>query len=148
MAKFTFRLQSVLNIKIRLEDQQRNVFSQAKRRLEEEEEKLVMLNGRLSFYEEEGRKQRENALVVRDILSNEEAIYRVKEYIEDQKATIRLYEQKLEEERDKLVEMIRERKTYEKLREKAFEEYLEEEKHAEGVSNDEHNSYVYGVKEV
>jgi len=147
LAKFTFRLQSVLNIKLRLEEQQKNAFSQAKKRLDEEEEKLRLLFGRLEEYEEEGRAMREKALHVRDILENEEALIRIKEYIEDQKAQVRLYERKLEEERLKLVELMKERKTYERLREKAFEEFLEEEKHEEAVANDEHNSYVYGKKD-
>ena len=147
MAKFSFRLQSVLNLKTRLEDQQRNVFAQARKRLDEEEEKLRKLNVRLEAYEEEGRRMRESSLHVMDILENENAIIRVKEYIDEQKAQVRLCEKRLEEERVKLVEMMQERKMYEKLREKAFEEYLEEEKHTESVLNDEHNSFVYGVRE-
>ena len=67
--------------------------------------------------------------------------------IEDQKVALKLAEQKLEEERLKLVEAMKEKKMYERLREKAYDTYLEEEKHDEGVINDEHNSYVYGTKE-
>lgn len=145
MAKFKFRLQSVLNLKLRLEEQQKNVFAATAKRLREEEEKLENLYKRLEDYEEEGRRQRESSLHIMDILENEEAIIRIKEYIEEQKAQVRLWEQRLEEERQKLVEMMQERKTYEKLREKAFDEYLAEEKHEEGVTNDEHNSYVYSV---
>jgi len=147
VAKFSFRLQSVLNLKIRLEEQQRNVFAAAKKRLDEEEEKLNHLEGRLFGYEEDGRRMRESSLHIQDIIENEEAILRVKEYIEEQKAQVKLCEMQLEQEREKLVKMMQERKTYERLREKAFEEYLEDEKHAEGVLSDEHNSYVYGMKE-
>lgn len=146
MAKFSFRLQSILNLKLRLEDQQRNVFAAAKRALDEEEDKLNMLYVRLSSYEEEGRRLRDKTLVVRDLIDNEHAISLVKDYIEDQKAQVRLAEARLEEERLKLVEMIKERQTYEKLREKAFEEFLEAQKHEEGVANDEHNSFVYKVR--
>lgn len=146
MAKFSFRLQSILNLKLRLEDQQRNVFAAAKRALDEEEDKLNMLYVRLSSYEEEGRRLRDKTLVVRDLIDNEHAISLVKDYIEDQKAQVRLAEAKLEDERLKLVEMIKERQTYEKLREKAFEEFLEAQKHEEGVANDEHNSFVYKVR--
>lgn len=146
MAKFSFRLQNVLNLKVRLEDQQRNVFAAAQKKLNEEEEKLNNLYLRKESYEEKGRQMREKTLHLQDILENETAITRVKEYIEDQKARVRLQEKKVEDERAKLVEMIKERKMYERLREKAFENYLEEEKHTEGVENDEHNSYVYGVR--
>ena len=145
MARFVFRLQSVLNLKTRLEELQRNSFAAARRRVDEEEEKLNMLYGRLSFYEEKGRGMLTDALHVRDIIENEHAISIVKEFIEDQKIEVKKAEELLEVERLKLVEAIKDRKTYERLREKAYDEYVEEEKREEGIVNDEHNSYVYGL---
>jgi len=145
MAKFVFRLQGVLNIKLRLENQQRNVLAQARKHLQEEEEKLEKLYARKAGYEEEGRRLRDKTLSVEDILENGNAIIRMSEYIDEQTASVILARKKMEEERDKLVEMMQERKMYERLREKAFEEYLENEKHDEGVINDEHNSYVYSL---
>lgn len=146
MAKFTFRLQSVLNIKLRLENQQRNVFAQAQKHLNDEEEKLNNLVLRKNRYEDEGRELRSKNLQVIDIMENQNAIIRMSEFIDEQTANVILAEQKVEEERSKLVEMMQERQMYERLREKAFEEFLENEKHEEGVINDEHNSYVYGAK--
>lgn len=146
MAKFSFRLQSILNLKLRLEEQQKNEFAAAKKKLDDEQEKLNNLYLRLQGYQEEGRRLRDESLKVRDIIDNENAISLVKDYIEDQKAMVRLAEQRLEAERVKLVEMIQERKTYERLREKAYEDYLEGEKHEEGVINDEHNSFVYKAR--
>ena len=145
MARFVFRLQSVLNLKTRLEELQRNSFAAARRRVDEEEEKLNMLYSRLSFYEEKGRGMLTDALHVRDIIENEHAISIVKEFIEDQKIEVKKAEELLEVERLKLVEAIKDRKTYERLREKAYDEYVEEEKREEGIVNDEHNSYVYGL---
>ena len=146
MAKFVFRLQSVLTLKSRLEEQQRNAFATARRRVDEEEEKLNNLYGRLSFYEDEGRRMlTEDSLHVRDIIDNEHAINTVKDYIEDQKLAVQKAEELLEIERLKLVDAMKERRTYERLREKAYDDYLEEEKRAEGIVNDEHNSYVYGM---
>lgn len=147
MAKFTFRLQNILNLKVRLEQQQKNAFAAARKRLDEEEEKLNNLYKRLEGYEEEGRLMRSETLHIQKIIENETAIDKVKDYIEDQKAQVRLAEMRLEEERVKLVEAMRERKTYEKLRENAFAEWQESEKHDETVINDEHNSFVYKVKE-
>lgn len=143
MAKFSFRLQGILNLKTRLENQQRNVLAQARKELADEEEKLNRLKIRKEDYEEEGRRLRDNALHVSDILENESAIMRMNEYIDEQTAVVLLATRRVEEEREKLVEMIQERKMYERLREKALEEYIENEKHEEGVINDEHNSYVY-----
>ena len=145
MARFVFRLQSVLNLKTRLEEQQRNAFASARRRVDEEEEKLNQLYGRLSFYEERGRGMLIDSLHVREIIDNEHAISTVKEFIEDQKLEVKKAEELLEIERLKLVEAIKDRKTYERLREKAYDEYVEDEKRDEGIVNDEHNSYVYGL---
>ena len=145
MARFVFRLQSVLNLKSRLEEQQRNAFAAARRQVDEEEEKLYNLYSRLRFYEEAGRDMLKDALFIRDIIENERAISTVKDYIEDQKLAVKRAEERLEAERVKLVEAMKDRKTYERLREKAFDDYLEEEKREEGIINDEHNSYVYGL---
>lgn len=147
MAKFQFRMQSVLNLKIRLEEQQRNAFAAAKKRLDEEIDKLDALYVRKAGYEQEGRDMREKALHIQDILDNETAILRMNEYIDAQKLVIKRAENQVEAERAKMIEMMQERKTYERLREKAFEQFMEDEKHEEGVINDEHNSYVYGTKE-
>ncbi|MCQ2519720.1 MAG: flagellar export protein FliJ [Lachnospiraceae bacterium] len=146
MAKFVFRLQSVLNLKVRLEEQQRLSFAAARKRLSDEEERLDGLYAREAFYEGEGRKMRDQSLVIRDILDNEVALVRIREYIADQILRVKRAEALLEEERLKLVEAMKERKTYEKLRENAFDEYLREEAHTEAVENDEHNSFVYGQK--
>lgn len=146
MARFNFRLQSVLNIKLRLEEQQKLAFAAARKRLDEEEEKLELLKERKAGYEEEGRKLREKSLCVQDILDNEESIVRIKEYIRDQEFRVAEATEALEEERRKLEEAMKERKTYEKLREQAFDEFMAEEKHTEAVENDEHNSFVYGQR--
>ena len=96
MARFSFRLQNILNLKARLEDQQKNVFAAAKKRLDDEEEKLKGLYVRLDGYEEEGRELRKEALPVMDIIANESAISRMKDFIEDQKLEVQKAEEALE----------------------------------------------------
>ena len=86
-----------------------------------------------------------DSLHVREIIDNEHAISTVKDFIEEQKLEVKKAEELLEVERLKLVEAIKDRKTYERLREKAFDDFVEEEKRDEGIVNDEHNSYVYGL---
>lgn len=148
MAKFVFSLQSILNLKVRLEEQQELSFAAARKRLDEEEEKLKALYDRKTHYEEEARELREKKLVIQDILDSEMSLIRIKEFIAEQERNVRICEENLEAERLKLVEAMKERKTYEKLRENAFEEYKKEMLHEEGVENDEHNSFVYGQKAV
>ncbi len=146
MAKFIYRMQNILNLKLKLEEQQKMEFAAARKRLDEEEEKLGLLLQRKADYEEEGRKLREDNLKVRDILDNGNALIQMDEYIAVQKIEIRKAEEALEKERQKLQEAVQERKIQEKLRENAFEVFMKEENARESKEVDELVSYTYGQK--
>lgn len=146
MAKFVYRMQSILNIKIQMENQAKMELGQAQRKLIEEEERLEGLYHRKEYYLEEGRRFRMDSLKVRDLQDNEYAIARMDEYIEEQKENVRNAERLVEEARQKLQEIMTERKAQEKLREKAFEQFMLEENAREGKEVDELTSYTYGQK--
>ena len=147
MAKFVFQMESILSIKEKLEDQAKMEFAEARRRLTEEEEKLEMLFRRKAEYEEEGRRLREDTLEVLDILGNRNAILQMEEFIELQKLEVEKAEEALEVKRQKLQEVMQERKIHEKLREKAFEAFMKEENAKESKEIDELVSYTYGQKQ-
>lgn len=144
MSKFIYRMQSILNLKYKMEEQVKMEFAAARMRLDEEEEKLSRLFERKASYEEEGRRLREHNLNVQDIMDNKNAILQMNDYIENQKIEVRRAEDELERKRRKLQEVIQERKVQEKLREKAFEEFIKEENSAESNEVDELTSYTYG----
>ena len=146
MARFVYRMQSILNIKIQMENQAKMEFGQAQRRLLEEEERLEGLYNRKEFYLEEGRKLRMDSLKVLSLRDNEYAVARREEYIEAQKEAVRNAELQVEEARQKLQEVMTERKAQERLREKAFEQFMQEENAREGKEVDELTSYTYGQK--
>lgn len=146
MSKFVYRMQNILNLKYKLEDQAKMEFAAARRRLTEEEEKLELLCRRKASYEEEGRRLREDTLAVLDILENRNAIVQMEEFIELQKLEVVKAEEALEIERQKLQEVMKERKIHEKLREKAFMAFLKEENARESKEIDELVSYTYGQK--
>ncbi len=139
-------MQSILNIKIQMENQAKMEFGQAQRRLLEEEERLEGLYNRKEFYLEEGRKLRMDSLKVLSLRDNEYAVARMEEYIEAQKEAVRNAELQVEEARQKLQEVMTERKAQERLREKAFEQFMQEENAREGKEVDELTSYTYGQK--
>lgn len=147
MAKFFYRMQNILNLKYKLEEQAKMEFAVARRRLTEEEEKLEALFCRKREYEEEGRRLREDTLAVLDILENRNAILQMDEFIELQKLEVAKAEEALEAERQKLQEVMQERKIHEKLREKAFEAFMKEENARESKEIDELVSYTYGQKQ-
>lgn len=146
MSKFIYRMQNILNLKLKLEEQQKMEFAAARKRLDEEDEKLELLFGRKAGYEEEGRRLREDSLNVQDIRDNRNAILQMDDYIAYQKVQVSKAEAELEKERQKLKEAMQERKIQEKLRENAFEVFMKEENAREGKEVDELVSYTYGQK--
>ncbi|MBO5094268.1 MAG: flagellar export protein FliJ [Lachnospiraceae bacterium] len=146
MSKFIYRMQNILNIKAKLEEQAKMDYGLARARLTEEEEKLEYLAKRKSAYEDVARNSLVNSLSVRRMRENKEAILRMDEFMKRQREEIRKAEKKVEIERQKLQAAVQERKIQEKLRENAFEAFMEEEKAQESREIDELTSYTYGQK--
>ncbi len=146
MAKFTYRMQSILNIQYQLETQAKMELGRAQMRLMEEEEKLQRLIDRKEAYLEEGRKMRSDKLHVNDLKDNRNAMLIMDEMIEAQRGQVALAQKTVEAARLKLQEVMQERKMHEKLKEKAFEQFMSEENAAEGKAVDELTSYTYGQR--
>lgn len=146
MAKFKYRMQSILDVKMKLEVQAKQEFSAAKALLDEEEEKLGKLILRKNGYEEKAKELLAGTLQVQEIQDNKNAILKMDEYIELQKEQIKKAEKKLEAARVRLTELMQDRKMHEKLKEKAFEEFLEDIKKQESKEVDELTSYTYGQR--
>ena len=146
MAVFRYRLQNILNIKEQLKTQAEMEFGFAQAKLNEEEERLRLLQERREGYLEEGRRMRMDELDVVKLAENERSVKVMDDYIEGQKENVRLAERGVEAARAKLTEAMKEVKIQEKLREQAFETFLEEQKVAEAKEIDELVSYRYGQK--
>lgn len=146
MAKFLYKMQNILEVKSKMEEQAKMEYAAARIRLTEEEEKLDALQLRKAQYEQKARELLADVLDVQEIADNKAAIIRMGEFVEKQKITVRLTEEALEKARIKLQEFMQERKTHEKLREKAFDEFVKEENARESKEIDELVSYTYGLK--
>lgn len=146
MARFRYRMQSLLDIKSKLETQAKQEFAAAKMALDIENERLEELKKRKASYEAEAEALLNGALRVQDIRDNKNAILKMDDYIIIQRQQIRAAEAKVEAARQKLTGLRQERKMHEKLKEHAFEAFLEEEKKQEGKEVDELTSYTYGQR--
>ncbi|MCM1102763.1 MAG: flagellar export protein FliJ [bacterium] len=146
MAKFRYRMQNVLNIKLSMERQAKQQYAEANAKLREEEEKLNVLLRRKFEYEQTARQLLADELNVRDITTNNEAIARMDDFIKEQRREVQLAMRAVERARQKMTEVMQDRKTHERLREKAFDEFLMEEKHQESKEIDELVSYTYGQR--
>lgn len=147
MARFLFSMQNILDIKEKLEEQEKNNYSQANLRLREAEEKLEAIKARLAAAEEQLRREVSRIQSVPEIRRKEDGVEILKMYVAEQVLVVRAREKELEEARERLNEAMKERKTFEKLREKAFEKFVEEENRKEQKEVDELVSYRYGVAE-
>lgn len=147
MARFAYRMQSILNIKLQLESQAKMEFGQAQAELNAQEDKLRAMKSRREEYLEEGRTLRASGIDVIKLKENETAVKVMDDLIVGQTEKVNMARRAVERARVKLTEVMQERKAQERLRERAFEEFLEEEKHAEAKEVDELVSYRYGHKE-
>lgn len=143
MAKFILKLQSILDIKLKLESQAKIAYGQANAKLRREEAALQMLITQRSMYEKRAVDLVKGALSVRDIRENKQSIEIMKTKIRAQMMVVHAAEKQVEAARAKLNEIMIERKTFEKLREKAFEEFKQEVAYEENQAVNELVSYTY-----
>ena len=113
MAKFSYKMQNILDVKYKLETQAKTAFSMAASRLNQEEEKLEGLHQRRRAYESHAKELVADKLDFREIKVNRIAIETV------------------------------ERKTHEILKEKAFDEFKKELEKEESKAVDELVSFTH-----
>lgn len=147
MAKFVYRMQNILEIKEKLEAQEKAAYSVANARLMEEQEKLQGLLNRREGYEKRLKELQEGILDIKEIQACKRTINSMKLMIRDQMIAVHTAQRNLEMARRRLDEVMKERKTHENLKEKAFEAFKEELAAEEKKMTDELVSYTYHNKQ-
>ncbi len=126
MAKFIFKMESILSVKTKLEDQAKAEYGIETMKLREEEHKLTLLENRKSGFEQQLFEAVSDRLVILSIKRLEDSVENLKYNIKLQIIVIRKQEERVVQARAKLDNAMKERKIYEKLKEKAFEEFKAE----------------------
>lgn len=143
MAKFVYRMQNILNIKLKLESQAKIAYSNANRALQEEQEVLQHLMLRRMEYEKKLKALMEGAINISEINHARADVSSMKNLIRKQLMAVRKAEILVEEARRNLNSVMQERKTYEKLKEKEFESFKKELLYEESKEIDQLVSYSY-----
>lgn len=143
MKKFRYSMESILKIKLKLEDQAKLAYASARNRLTEEERKLYMMEQKKASYEQQKREHSSSKLNIRKIKQLSESIEIMKSNIKQQTVVVRAAAQRLEIARIRLEEAMIERKTQEKLKEKAWQEYMMEYEAEEQKDIDQRNSFTF-----
>lgn len=143
MAKFIYKMQNILNIKMRLETQAKTEFAEAVSKLEQEKEKMRQIIARKRRYEDDIKAMAAKRLNVDELRRSNESVNAMQELMKQQAVVVRIAERNLEHARQKLNESMQDRKIHEKLREKAFDEFKLELNDEEKKEIDELVSFSY-----
>lgn len=147
MAKFFYRMQNILDIKYKLEEQAKQEFMAVQHRLNEALDELAHLEQRKTSYMQQYMQLVSKELDVLEIDECKNAILLMDEYIVNQQQVVKRIERELELAIQKMNKAMQERKIHEKLKENQFEEFLQELNQEEMKEIDQLVSYQYNNRE-
>ncbi len=143
MAKFKYRMQNILDVKMKLESQAKITYSIANQKYMEEQKKLQEILLRRASYEKILKESMTGKIDVKQVSHARADVNTMKTLMRRQMLEVHKAEKELETARNALNEIMKDRKTHEKLKEKAFEQFMEEEKAQESKEIDQLVSYTY-----
>ncbi len=147
MAKFVYKMQNILNIKYKIESQEKIKYAAANEKLRLEKLKLQQLYDDINVYEQQIREINAGVLDIVELRRLQTAIKIKKEQVTQQLIAVEVAKKNLKAATERLAEVMIDRKTHEKLRENAFEEFKIELNDQEKKEVDELVSFRYGNKE-
>lgn len=145
MHKFRFKLEGVLSVKMRLEEQAKAAFASAMQTLNACEQKRDEAAARVRAYEQKLEELVNGILNITEITVCKDAIRIVREDLVEKENAVKRAQNRVEMCRKNLSNAIMERKTIEKLKEKKFEEYIKEYNDEERKQIDELVSYRHNA---
>lgn len=143
MAKFRYRMQNILDIKMKLESQAKIAYGIANQKYLEEQKKLQEIVLRRASYERVLKESMMGAIDIKQVSHARSDVNTMKTIMRRQMIEVHKAEMQLEDARRKLNEVMMERKTHEKLKEKAFEQFQKELNAEESKEIDQLVSYTY-----
>ena len=144
MARFRYRMQNILELNEKLEDQQKASFALANAKLQEEQRILQELMMKKAAYEQRVKDYASGMVDILEIQRCKEGVRVTDLLIRSQRTEIRKAQRLVDVERTKLNEARQARKTQEKLKEKAFDAFRKEMAAEENKVTDELISFKYG----
>lgn len=146
---FNFKFQSILDLKIRLEDQKKSKYGEANEELKKQKDKLNVLLEEREYQYNLMREKGKTGVTPKELVVYNNYMDRLKKSIEIQNIVVEKAKKAVEQARLELVEAAKQRKMFETLKEKQLEEYWEAYYKKEQAQLDEIVSYKYngGVKD-
>lgn len=136
-------MQNILDIKNKLETQEKTAFAIEIQKLRVEEERLARIRKEIEYYEDLIRGQGDKQINILEWKRCNEALEYKKNEEKVQIQHVKLAEKNVDIARGRLNKVMIERKTQEVLKEKAFEEFVKELNDSEKKEVDELVSFTY-----
>lgn len=143
MVKFRYKMQNILDLKEKMEEQAKTEFSAKTEKLRREELKLTLIYDDINKYEDKIRSMNNDRLDILELKQCNNAINIKKHQAKAQQKVIVMAEKDVDIARGKLNQVMVDRKTQEILKDKAFEEYKRELEAEESKEIDEIVSFQY-----
>ena len=143
MARFRYRMQNILDIKLKLEEQAKNEYSIANAKYMDEYRKLQKMMARRKDYEERLKELLSGNLDMVKVTNARKDLNNMKTLVRRQMMEVHKAEIALEQAQKALNDIMIERKTHEKLKEKAFEDFQKELQAGELKEIDELVSFTF-----
>lgn len=146
---FSFKFQSILDLKQRIEDQKKSKYGEANEELKNQKDKLNVLIEERDYQFDLMREKGKEGVTPKELIVYNNYMDRLKRSIEIQTVVVEKAKVAVEKARQELVEASKQRKMFETLKEKKLEEYWEDYYKKEQAQLDEVVSYKYngGVKD-
>lgn len=144
---FKFKLQSVLEYRLNMEEKILNEFSDLNRNLEEQKAVLKALIAQRESLVSDLRNMQRDVMRADDIATIVAYIENVRTKEKDQKNVIHQAKEQVENKRKELVEAVKNRKVMENLRDKHAEEYRKNLNELEQKDSDEMSVLKFGRRE-
>lgn len=144
---FKFKLQSVLEYRLNIEEKILNEFSDLKRILEEKKAVLKALIDERNRLMDELRNMQRSVMRSDDVASLVTYVENLRLKEKEQKNIIHQANEKVEQKRQELIEAVKKRKIMENLRDRHAEEYRKNLNELEQKNSDEMSVLKYGRRE-
>lgn len=143
MIKFSFKLQSLLNVKLRLEDNLKNELGKAIQMLEYEKKLLTALENEMEACRQELSVSFRGKITVGKIKKYNLYIEAISVKIRAQNDRVNNALENVDKVRNELLKVVKDRQILEKYKGKRYSDYMLEQAREEQMINDEITSYKF-----
>jgi flagellar protein FliJ len=141
LSQFKFRLQRVLEVREKEEDEKKNRFAEITKKLQEEHKRLDSLHSDMEEVKTRKNKLASQNIKVDQLLSYSYYMENLKQNIEKQHNIVEKSEKEMENARVELLEAAKDKQVLEKIKDKNFEDYKYGLKREEDKMTDQFVSY-------